>query len=262
MIANSIKRVEAMGPLLLACALGILLVGCSGDETSEPLAPTSMVGEFDYDSWKPQTSVHLPEISDDGFARARLESLESTRSTLDIDPSLPVPQLIRALDLNEGMQPVVDCMTQAGYPVEMSADGRGIAWTNLSDSVKTQYWICSAQYTSTAVAYPEETREQRAVKYEYYTSFFVPCAENEGVEFVGEPPTKDAWIAGLDDPNASEAHWFPDVPGEAWTPESRSLFVEGSEELKKLYENCPALPPAQGQVPLGGVAGFPSFHWV
>ena len=124
------------GPLLLACALGILLVGCSGDETSEPLAPTSMVVEFDYDSWKPQTSVHLPEISDDGFARARLESLESTRSTLDIDPSLPVPQLIRALDLNEGMQPVVDCMTQAGYPVEMSASGR----ENQHCSTSWGYW--------------------------------------------------------------------------------------------------------------------------
>ena len=73
------------------------------------------------------------------------------------------------------------------HTTQRDLTGRGIAWTNLSDSVKTQYWICSAQYTSTAVAYPEETREQRAVKYEYYTSFFVPCAENAGVEFVGEP---------------------------------------------------------------------------
>ena len=84
-------------------------------------------------------------------------------------------------------------------------------------------------------AYPEETPEQRAVKYECYTSFFVPCAKAQGVEFLQEPPSKEAWIASFDDAHS----------GAAWSPAARNRFVDGSETARNLYAACPALPLAQ-----------------
>lgn len=230
--------------LLLTVCLGLAACGDAGPG-NQPSAKESTVATFDYSAWKPETAVSLPKMSEEEFERARLDALETSRATFGVDPALPVPDLVRRLDLGEDMQPVADCMISAGYPVELSADGRGINGKNLSDSARIQVWLCMAQYTPADYGYPEETPEQRAVKYEYYTTFFVPCAQAQGVKFVQEPPSKEAWIASLDDVNSEESPWMPDVVGDAWSPESRTRFKEGSEALRNLYEACPALPPAQ-----------------
>ncbi|MEW6862283.1 hypothetical protein [Trueperella pyogenes] len=234
----------ARGWIAVGFAL-LALTGCS-EVSKKTVTPSVDISAttFDYAAWTPETTVHLPQVSQDEFERARREVLESYRNTLKVDSDLPIPALVRPLELRENMQPIVDCMTQAGYPVELSADGRGVVWEKLSDAVATQFWICTAQYTPKSVVHKRETREQLAVKYEYYTTFFVPCAQKQGVVFDQEPPTKETWIASFDNLSQDTLPWLPDSPGQAWSPDSRNRFAEGSQNLRNLYQACPAMPPA------------------
>lgn len=141
------------------CALALValsLAACSNTGSSnQPSTSENSGATFDYSAWKPETTVALSPVSDEEFERARLDALETSRVTLDVDPALPVPDLVRRLDLGEDIQPVADCMVEAGYPVELSADGRGIHWEDLSDATRTQFWICYAEYPPGSVAYPE-----------------------------------------------------------------------------------------------------------
>ncbi|MFP7696743.1 hypothetical protein [Trueperella sp. LYQ143] len=136
-------------------------------------------------------------------------------------------------------EPVAQCIKEAGYDVRLSPDGHGFAYTHQPPDLSTQMWTCLAQYTPKEVLYPTGA-DQESVIYDYYTTFFVPCAEAQGVVFSGEIPSKQAWLASLH--GDSGTPWHPVTPGSTWSTESQHEFDDA--KLTALYKACPSSPPA------------------
>lgn len=226
---------------LLAALAAISLAGCAGP--SQPGETGASEPTTSYDQWTPTTRVSKVELSDQDRENARKTWLESNRATLGVPESQPLPTLSRWVSGGEGLQPAADCIREAGYEVSEAPGvwGLDLGAAMASPSAAIQIWQCMGMYPSETILIPSGS-EQLGVKYEYYTEFLVPCLEDQGVEFIADPPSKDVWIAQMQDlGSTSEEIWLPDTPL-SWTPDSQAKF-SGREELSSLFEACPVLPP-------------------
>ncbi|MDO4791886.1 MAG: hypothetical protein Q3999_05325 [Buchananella hordeovulneris] len=234
---------------LVLGVLALSLGACSHGAAESQVEVLPGQAEFEYSAWRPETKVELGPQSPEQLSINRLNWVEGNRTAIGIEQSVPVPDLVRWIELGESHQAIVDCMAQNGFAVSLDQTGEGLRFDSATggsgDSgtspISLQIWLCYAQFTPKSVVV-EHSPAMDAVLYEYYTTFFVPCMRNVGVEFVEEPPSKDVWLASRLNPQGASAPIWEPVNLDTWSAESQRKYGSYEAQLE-LFERCPARPP-------------------
>lgn len=236
--------------VVASCVVALSMGACSQGEVAQSGGVVQGQAAYDYSAWKPATKVELAPQSPEQMSADRLNWVEANRTVMGIGESVPVPDLVRWIELGENHQPIVDCMAQNGFAVSLDQTGEGLRFDSATagsdDSgaspVSLQIWLCYAQFTPKSVVV-EHSPEMDAVLYEYYTTFFVPCMRSAGVEFAEEQPSKDVWLASRLNPQGTSAPIWEPVNLDTWSAESQRKFGSYEAQLE-LFDRCPARPPA------------------
>ncbi|WP_129587575.1 hypothetical protein [Actinomyces minihominis] len=228
-------------------ALTLMVASCS----SAP-APEAEVESVNAESWyarsqawQPETVVTSLPIDDAEAEELRAAWLQSSAVGLGLNGvDLPDIPLERWVGDAERWQAIADCANDLGFSAEVDGVNSGIH-IDMGGSENEEVelannlalYACFAKFTPEPKLLRESGREQFAVDYEYYTTFYLECLAAHGIEVTTPAPTKEAFIAAmLAQDTTSPGYWLP--PLEDWS-------VEGDEGIEfKIDEICPQMPPA------------------
>ena len=172
-------------------ALVVVVAVCVGACSEQPPAPAS-----------PTSAPVL-----DNATRAAVDDrlAEIAQSIGLVDP--PEIEPIRIVSTTDWPTTQVDCLSQAGFDVALTADATGIesdVAESQQDAFRLATYTCAAKYPIDPAQ--DESRlsdEQKLVAYDYLTVTLVECLSKEGFA-VTDIPTPETFLATWD-----SARWNP-----------------------------------------------------
>lgn len=236
--------------------LAVFLNGCSIGN----LLPSQETGP-PWGEWHEWRSSLIPQdviMTEDQLWAAREAWLLDGAGQAIRDEDMPeIPDLVRWLEPGSvfGVQQA-ECFNNFGYnytPRPGGGMGTDSAPPITSDAQLMEElrrdaivgWTCDAMYTPIDSLFPQDQLFSDEVEYEYLVSFWMPCAQAQGIEFSQEPPSKATYLANIYAHNSGTWPWDPRMPYPGWTRESRRKYEHDEQFLFELFDTCPYHPPPQ-----------------
>lgn len=101
--------------------------------------------------------------------------------------------------MQEYAQVNAECLAEAGFPVELRADGQG--WDGISlapgqaQAFDEALYLCDASYPMEPKYYQPYNDDQLGAWYQHLATDTVDCLTSLGYIVTEQPPTEDVWIA-------------------------------------------------------------------
>lgn len=229
-----------IGPLLGAmCVTALLTLGASGcspaapsegrsneniDETTSTVSP---------EDWVPHERIAHRTYTDAELDDYRESYLSARAEQLTTPP--PEVELVRwTTTLADDASAQAECLTEAGFPAEPSADG-SLTFTpsvpgSQDDALNLALYVCAAKYTPVPALTTDWTPEQIGMAWDYWNEAFIPCLESRGLPVPDEEiPTRQTYIDTFYEGNS---RWMPS----AW-------ITDYGDDAQAVAEACPPLPP-------------------
>lgn len=228
------------GLLVVACALLLCAVASCAHPGQPSAAPASAspsaVGPLTrWRAWRPSEPAVPTRVDKSQEAGIRETWLREEYP----DDLGPVPDTIPALvawDTPDGSR-ALSCLQEAGWQARAAGPGGGVIVDQVMDGQESAwrraYWECEARFTPPVVTLVPWSESQEGTYYDYYTSFWMPCVEEQGNVYVGpEPPSRQAWVAQA-------------LAGSAdlWSPMDDASWKEPIRDWEELGWVCPIQPP-------------------
>ncbi len=222
-------RISA-GTLRAVAVSSVLLVmfpGCSAPNAVPPAAVGSPAHQSNNVPWKPKTPLPRTTLSESEMESRRLQALDQERESYGLGP-MQYPSRIRWVYREEIAATLVPCLAGKGFTVEASSGGTGVK--GQVASAQNQPFAralleCKAQYSLDPRLDLEPTEAQKALVYEYWSEYVIPCVRKHGKQ-IGSLPSRQVWLADpkpmddypMDDPVIS-AECPYNVPSRLWLGE-------------------------------------------
>lgn len=202
---------------ILTLFLAVSLAGCNS--TASPPSAGDGTNHAPLDS---QTSKMVEK---------QVEQYRNGVLALFPDADLPNVDPIRLVTTEEWPKVVAQCVTEAGFPAKITADG-GVDIDVGNPAQEEAMWIadfvCKSQYPiDPRYQQPLDESQQKRL-YRYYVTKLMPCVESFGIP-VDDPPTETVFLQDIN----TDHGWHPydHVDGIA------------RDQLESLLTNCPQQPP-------------------
>lgn len=239
-----VPRTSALGLIVGALAV---LSGCSpaAQTGAEPdsgaaastSAPSSGGGASPAGlaQWQPPVQIQ-PKTFTEAERRASWEEQRRAALPSGVEESeLPMPELVRWVSDDAERWPLVrDCLTEAGFPVELGPLGAGVVYDAVSTaqqaSFDAEFYRCASAYPLDPVKNEDWSPEQLSVLYSYWTEYYLPCMQGLGHEYPVETPSESVF--------RDQAETGPIT----WWPIEMSMLLQG-DALEQAQSQCPAYPP-------------------
>lgn len=197
----------------------------------------------DLEAWAPTTTVTPQDLSAEEAEQLRLAALERDREWMGA-ADLEVPNVIAVMHGVDRDEAIAQCLSDQGFLAEPSITG-GVAGTDFvegqQEALLRANWICNGKFPLPASHYVPFDASQLAVLYEYWTEFYLPCAQAHGLEIdTSAVPTRESFVSrGL--------------AGDFWAPSELVFQADPAQILtnpetdtgKVFYARCPHDPPSQ-----------------
>lgn len=196
--------------LAVAGALVLATAGCT-TVPAEGETPSSEVGELD--------QATLQYLEDNAAALAG-------QLGIDTPPDVKPVRLIR---LQEYASTQIACLQAAGYNVDFTVDGEGVAYPAISDpalqeSFNLAIYTCELQYPVQHRYLVPLTAEGLKMLYAYRAGELITCLEGLGYNVSSEAPSETVFVQS----------------GGMWSP-YETLAIP-PEDAKQVYRDCPQTP--------------------
>lgn len=176
-----------------------------------------------------QVSESAAKRSSDASLRAYLESNASSLATNYgiLDP--PEIEMIRLIELDEWADTQRECLREAGFDVELTADGEGLAYPPAADAAVTKnlnlaIYTCEMKYPVDPKYMAPLTPVQLEKLYQYRAGELVSCLEGHGYTVPTQPPSQEVFVED----------------GGQWSPYEGVAIDDG--DLRRVAEACPQVP--------------------
>ena len=237
---------------LLVFLVAMLLGGCAPSAgPSEQPTQTALVAWEDWRSDQPPAT--RPRLTEEEKLAVWEQDWDNNQAWLmeRFGVEAPKPEIIRWTGYEEFLPVMVECLQEAGWRVRlvdggfMGPEGVGVEQT---PAFHVSRVVCDFQY-------PRDPRyagildaDQNGVVYDYLTQWWIPCMHAKGFSELGNPPTREGYVAGEKEPipgnSAETASWEPFLH---W----RFSIHKGddSPEVQEILADCPRRPPSQALWP-------------
>lgn len=124
------------------------------------------------------------------------------------------------------------CLTDAGFPVVMDADGRGWSFrapAGQDEAFARAEFECHARYPREPKYYQPYILAQLRAWYQHLAGHTIACLARQGYEVTEQPPSEDVWVAG-----------YVDGAAGLWNPFFDSAVPHGA--VDSVMDTCPVRP--------------------
>jgi len=146
---------------------------------------------------------------------------------IDQPPDVAQVRVVRAAE-SPGVQ--AECLTESGFPSEVTPDGTGYSISSTSgsdESLALAVYTCAAMYPIDPTQTGALTEAQKELAYRYLSEDLVSCLGSNGY-VISEIPSRQTFIETYDTG--------------AWNPYAE-LISRGESPPEDLFAECPANPP-------------------
>ncbi|MBD3940595.1 hypothetical protein IF188_02635 [Microbacterium sp. NEAU-LLC] len=167
-------------------------------------------------------------VKDSDSAAYLAENARALAASYGIDDP-PDVDLVRFIALDEWAPTQRDCLREAGYDVEFTADGEGLSYPPTGDAAVAKnlnlaIYTCEMQYPVEQKYMTPLSIEQLRTLYDYRSGELLECLRREGYTSSAEPPSEQVFLQS----------------GGQWSPYEDIAIVES--DLGRLTATCPQVP--------------------